>query len=144
MKYKDPITGEIKDIYVKALDNLPVGSIVDYDGDVVPDGYEEVSEWKLAGTTLGAVPINIPADAKELRFISYFDSDGNRTMAQTTIFVDDIKPSGTTFIHDGYYDQTSNYAMFAWYGNKSAFGLARVSMTGANKTTETTTKMYYK
>lgn len=47
MKYKDPITGEIKDIYVKALDNLPVGAIVDYDGDTVPDGYEEVENEKI-------------------------------------------------------------------------------------------------
>ena len=43
MKYKDPITGEFKNIPLKASDTLPVGSIVDYDGDTVPDGWEEVS-----------------------------------------------------------------------------------------------------
>ena len=47
MKYKDPITGEIKDIYVKALDNLPVGSIVEFDGSTIPDGYEEVEEEEV-------------------------------------------------------------------------------------------------
>ena len=29
MRYKDPITGEFKDIYVKASDTLPVGSVVE-------------------------------------------------------------------------------------------------------------------
>ena len=54
MKYKDPITGEIKDIYVKTLDNLPVGAIVDYDGDTVPDGYEEVENEKILYESSGS------------------------------------------------------------------------------------------
>jgi hypothetical protein len=50
MKYND--NGEYKDIYVKAFDTLPVGTIVDYDGETVPSGYEEVSdESELLATT---------------------------------------------------------------------------------------------
>lgn len=41
MKYKDPITGEIKDITIKSGDTLPIGTIVEFDGDTIPDGYEE-------------------------------------------------------------------------------------------------------
>ena len=41
MKYKDPITGELKDIIVKSGDTLPIGTIVEFDGETVPDGYEE-------------------------------------------------------------------------------------------------------
>lgn len=44
MKYKDPITGELKDIIIKSGDTLPIGTIVDFDGDTIPDGYEEATE----------------------------------------------------------------------------------------------------
>lgn len=42
MKYRDPDTGELKDIYVKASDTLPIGAEVDYNGTEVPSGWEEV------------------------------------------------------------------------------------------------------
>lgn len=42
MKYRDPDTGELKDIYVKASDTLPIGTEVDYNGTEVPNGWEEV------------------------------------------------------------------------------------------------------
>lgn len=44
MKYKDPITGELRDVIIKSGDTLPIGTIVDFDGDVIPDGYEEATE----------------------------------------------------------------------------------------------------
>ena len=44
MKYRDPVTGEFKEISVKASDTLPIGTIVDYDGDTVPDGWETVDD----------------------------------------------------------------------------------------------------
>lgn len=53
MKYKDPITDELKDIYIKAVDTLPPGIITEYDGEGVPDGWEEVgysfTEEKVIG-----------------------------------------------------------------------------------------------
>lgn len=44
MKYND--NGEYKDIYVKTFDTLPVGTEVDYDGETVPSGWIEVSEYE--------------------------------------------------------------------------------------------------
>lgn len=44
MKYRDPETGELKEISVKAADTLPIGTIVDYDGTEVPDGWEKVDD----------------------------------------------------------------------------------------------------
>lgn len=41
MKYKDPITGELRDVVIKSGDTLPIGTIVEFDGDTIPDGYEE-------------------------------------------------------------------------------------------------------
>lgn len=45
MRYQDPVTGEWKTISVKAADTLPIGTIVDYDGDTVPDGWEEIPDY---------------------------------------------------------------------------------------------------
>ena len=42
MKYND--NGTYEDIYVKTFDTLPVGSEVDYDGQTVPSGWEEVTD----------------------------------------------------------------------------------------------------
>lgn len=44
MKYRNPKTGEFKDLLVKVTDTLPVGSIVDYEGENIPEGWELVSE----------------------------------------------------------------------------------------------------
>ena len=43
IKYKDS-EGNFKEIKIKTKDSLPVGTIVDYDGDTVPDGYEEAED----------------------------------------------------------------------------------------------------
>lgn len=42
MKYKDPITGDYKELHFKTGDTLPVGTIVEYDGYEIPPGYKEV------------------------------------------------------------------------------------------------------
>lgn len=42
MKYK--YNNEWKEMNVKVSDTLPIGSVVEYDGEVVPSGWEEVGE----------------------------------------------------------------------------------------------------
>ena len=44
MKAKNPTTGNFEEIYVKALDSLPVGTEVDFDGTSadIPIGWEQV------------------------------------------------------------------------------------------------------
>lgn len=42
MKYRDPVTGEFKDITVKVSDTLPIGAEVDYEGTTVPSGWKQV------------------------------------------------------------------------------------------------------
>ena len=44
MKYRDPQTGEFKDITVKVADTLPIGAEVDYDGTTVPNGWEQIED----------------------------------------------------------------------------------------------------
>lgn len=43
IKYRDS-EGKLKEVKIKTKDSLPVGTIVDYDGNTVPDGYEEVED----------------------------------------------------------------------------------------------------
>ena len=39
LKYKDPSTGDFKEIYIKVSDTLPIGSICQYVGNTIPSGY---------------------------------------------------------------------------------------------------------
>lgn len=47
MKYRDPETGEFKELYTKAADTLPVGTVVDFDGEEIPAGWEKAEEMSL-------------------------------------------------------------------------------------------------
>lgn len=46
MKFRDT-DGEFKDIKVKVGDTLPIGSVVDYDGEKIPYGWTEVEEINI-------------------------------------------------------------------------------------------------
>lgn len=39
--------GEIKKVVLQANDSIPAGSVIDFDGDVVPEGYEKVEEEEI-------------------------------------------------------------------------------------------------
>ena len=43
MKVKNS-KGELKELVIKANDSIPAGSVIDFDGDVVPEGYEKVED----------------------------------------------------------------------------------------------------
>ena len=45
MKARDSQTGTFKDVYVKALDSMPVGTQIEYIGDTIPIGWEEVYDY---------------------------------------------------------------------------------------------------
>ena len=42
MKYKH--NGEWKELKIKPFDSLPIDSIIEYNGDTIPEGYQEVGE----------------------------------------------------------------------------------------------------
>lgn len=44
LKYKDPVTKEFKNIYMGSAESIPVGTVLEYEGDVVPQGFELVEE----------------------------------------------------------------------------------------------------
>lgn len=39
--------GEIKKVVLQANDSIPAGSVIDFEGDVVPEGYEKVEDMTL-------------------------------------------------------------------------------------------------
>ncbi len=43
MKVRDS-NGELKEVVIKTNDSIPAGAVIDYDGDVVPEGYEKVED----------------------------------------------------------------------------------------------------
>lgn len=58
MKYND--NGTIKEISVKASDTLPIGSVVEFDGDTIPSGWEEVTQkGRLSLTTMLTSPLEL-------------------------------------------------------------------------------------
>lgn len=64
MKYRDPQTGEFKDITVKVADTLPVGSEVDYNGTTVPNGWEEVDDVVVTENVVSRNLFNINGISK--------------------------------------------------------------------------------
>lgn len=44
MKYGDPVTGKFEDITIKVSDTSPIGIEAEYNGTVVPNGWEEVDD----------------------------------------------------------------------------------------------------
>lgn len=97
MKYKDPITGELRDVIIKSGDTLPIGTIVDFDGDVIPDGYEEATEVSDVVNSLEGNEIYRAPSVKAVNEVL----NGNKPMG--SIVVEDITcknlfpmPSGGT------------------------------------------------
>lgn len=56
MKYNDD--GIPTDIYIKTFDTLPVGTEVDFDGEVVPDGWSEIQDYSTSEINTGKVWID--------------------------------------------------------------------------------------
>lgn len=55
IKYKDPITGNMQQITMKVADTLPVGTEVEYNGETVPAGWEEVDETKFGDVVVDSI-----------------------------------------------------------------------------------------
>lgn len=55
MKVKNPSTGNFEEVYVKALDSLPVGSEIDFTGSVsdIPVGWEQVDSYSTSEVNTG-------------------------------------------------------------------------------------------
>ena len=146
VRVKDPSTGQFKEIYVKALDSLPVGAEIDFDGDSadIPDGWEVVDSWKLAGQVQGSTSITIPDNFEELLIVS----EENNNQQYSKIIIKPMIKNGY-YIYDGYDlsgDSTNNFCGCAWQftNNGTKINLVVINRGGTNYTSNATTYLYYK
>lgn len=58
LKYKDPTTGNWIELSNAVGDTLPIGAIVEYDGENVPANWEQVSDYSTEETNTGSTWIN--------------------------------------------------------------------------------------
>ena len=83
MKVK--INGELKELVIKANDSIPANSVIEYEGDVVPEGYEKVedkgeiysTEEQRIGTWIDGKPLYRKVGT--IKFTSIY-SQGNFTV----------------------------------------------------------------
>lgn len=54
-KVLNPTTGQLEELYVKALDSMPVGSVIEFTGSSadVPTGWEEVNDYSTTEMNTG-------------------------------------------------------------------------------------------
>lgn len=112
MKYKD-IDGNWKELSIKASDTLPIGTIVEYDGDTIPSGYEEVEDGVVLyenanGSTDGATLSDEANNYKILKIYggenfanSIEEVSGDFTDFTLKIFI--IDASGSIYIYSSRY-----------------------------------------
>lgn len=55
MKYKDPLTGEYKELFLKASDTLPIGAIVPYGSDDIPTNWLLCDGSEVSRTTYASL-----------------------------------------------------------------------------------------
>lgn len=80
MKYKDS-QGNFQDIYIKVGDNIPVGGEMDFDGDDIPVGWEEVNNVVELYNNSSGIQDNIPLNDNYtnytyLEIFGYTNNDG--------------------------------------------------------------------
>lgn len=114
MKYK--YNNEWKDLTVKAGDTLPIGTIVDYDGTVIPTGYEEVEEtedYSTSETNTGKKWIDgKPIYRKVIQYTKTTNTEEDLTLSDYGITdVDNIWLNQNSFIktNNNEYKTVNNY-----------------------------------
>lgn len=83
MKARNPSTGNLETVYVKALDSLPVGSVLDFTGSSadVPAGWEEVYDYSTTEIDTGKKWI----DGKPIYRKVFNTTSPSTTGSETTI-----------------------------------------------------------
>ena len=138
IKYKD--NGEYKDIVVKVGDTQPIGTIVDYDGTEVPNGWEEVNDYELilqiAGsttTTSYTLPKNLSSWKKIIVVVNNFQPTTLYTFlfnvysASQKVSIPYIAGDNTMTIYDIDIEKTSettiNVTCNRGWGNIKLYGI---------------------
>lgn len=81
-------------------DSIPVGTIVDYDGDTVPDGYEEVSDYSTDEIEIGTWIDGKPLYRKVVQFNTLINANEQYSIAHNIANADFIYVSKAYFTLD--------------------------------------------
>ena len=94
MKYKD--NGQWKEIYIKALDSMPVGTEVDFDGQAsdIPVGWEQVDDPSVYSNTERVVGTWFGKPLYRKDYNTYTPS-GNNMLLDTMANIDIVKFEGS-------------------------------------------------
>ena len=113
--------GELKEIVIKANDSIPANGIIDFDGDVVPEGYEKVedkgeiysTEEQRIGTWIDGKPLY--RKAFDIKTISASNTD---LVNVSNLNIETLIKLNGVIITDGggkfpvpLYDSSSNYSV---------------------------------
>lgn len=87
MKYND--NGTVKNIVVKAGDTLPIGTIVEYEGKTIPDGYEEIESNKklLSNKSYSETGTYTVSDISRYDFILVCGAGADSNTATSTLLI---------------------------------------------------------
>lgn len=122
MKARDSQTETLKDVYVKALDSLPVGSEIDFDGDTsdIPAGWEQTtdvnsystSEIKTNKTWIDGKPIYRKVISVGGLTINTYDVDISSLNADMVFLNESVLVNNTSTVlyqFPNYYSTTNDY-----------------------------------
>lgn len=123
MKVKNPSTGNFEEVYVKALDSLPVGAEIDFTGSAsdIPVGWEQVDDYSTTEVNTGKTWI----DGKPIyRKVITFERNNHDTFSFSTpanyqkiIFMDAYCQDGDNNRFGLYYKDATD--CFRFYINPS-------------------------
>lgn len=126
MKYK--YNNEWKDLTVKAGDTLPIGTIVDYDGDTVPIGYEEVNSYSTTEVKTGDTWIDgKPIYRKVFTFSNIVLS--NAVTINTPISNINMLVKHQIYYHNNETDQHFNFPLVELSGNTLGYSYGNGQIT---------------
>ena len=106
MKAKNPSTGNFEEVYVKALDSLPVGSEIDFTGSAsaIPVGWEQVETYSTNEVNTGKTWIDSKPIYRKV-FTGNWDGTTDKIISLGT---NDILHNVYGFCSDGTYKRPLN------------------------------------
>lgn len=114
MKYND--NGTVKDIVIKAGDTLPVGTIVSYDGETIPSGWEQVTDVEeiineKSTDTEKAYSCNYVNSIPSVKYVKTYKGQIGGEVSKD-ISLKEIEGNETIliFVSGIHYDGTDNYS----------------------------------
>lgn len=103
MKYND--NGEIKELKVKVLDTVPVGSIMDYEGDTIPNGWvkdESTDDYSTEETFTGKYWIDGKKIYRKVLSIRYGGTNQWVDVNHNINNFCDLVHEESFYLHEGY------------------------------------------